>query len=49
MTTTNCEKFKGERYFVIDDTILQKLGKKIENVSFLYDHNLGRSVLAFVL
>ena len=38
-----------ERYFVIDDTILQKLGRKIENVSFLYDHNLGRSVLGFCI
>jgi len=36
-----------ERYFVIDDTILAKLGKKIENVSYLYDHNVGRSVLGF--
>ena len=24
-----------ERYFVIDDTILAKLGKKIENVSYI--------------
>ena len=38
-----------ERYFVIDDTILQKLGRKIENVSFLFDHNLGRSVLGFCI
>ena len=36
-----------ERYFVIDDTILAKLGKKIENVSYIYDHNIGRSVLGF--
>ncbi len=35
------------RYFVIDDTILNKLGKKIENVSYIFDHNLGRSVLGF--
>ena len=28
-----------ERYFVIDDTILQKLGRKIENVSFLFDQS----------
>ena len=38
-----------ERYFVIDDTILQKLGKRIENVSFIFDHNLGRSVLGFCI
>ena len=36
-------------YFVIDDTILAKLGKKIENVSFIYDHNLSRSVLGFCI
>ena len=38
-----------EQYFVIDDTILQKLGRKIENVSFIFDHNLGRSVLGFCI
>jgi hypothetical protein len=38
-----------ERYFVIDDTILAKLGKKIENVSYIFDHNLGRSVLGFCI
>ena len=38
-----------ERYFVIDDTILAKLGKKIENVSYIYDHNLSRSVLGFCI
>ncbi len=36
-------------YFVIDDTILAKLGKKIENVSFIHDHNLGRSVLGYCI
>ena len=40
---------QNERYFVIDDTILAKLGRKIENVSFIYDHNLGRSVLGFCI
>ena len=38
-----------ERYFVIDDTMLAKLGKKIENVSYIFDHNLGRSVLGFCI
>ena len=36
-----------EKYFVIDDTILPKLGKMIENVSYIFDHNLGRSVMGF--
>ena len=40
---------RSERYFVIDDTILAKLGKKIENVSYIFDHNLGRSVLGFCI
>ena len=38
-----------ERYFVIDDTIFAKLGRKIENVSYIFDHNLGRSVLGFCI
>ena len=38
-----------ERYFVIDDTILAKIGKKIENASFIFDHNLGRSILGFCI
>jgi len=38
-----------ERYFVIGDTILQKLGKRIESVSFIFDNNLGRSVLGFCI
>lgn len=40
---------QAERFFVIDDTILAKLGKKIENVSYIFDHNLGRSVLGFCI
>ncbi|MDM8552534.1 transposase [Desulfobacterales bacterium HSG2] len=36
-----------ESYFVVDDTLLEKLGKKMENVSHVFDHNLGRSVLGF--
>jgi len=36
-----------DRYLVIDDTVIPKRGRKIENVSFVYDHNLGRSVLGF--
>jgi len=37
------------RYLVIDDSPIPKRGRKIENVSFIYDHNLGRSVLGFSL
>lgn len=40
---------REELYFVIDDTILEKLGKMMENVSYIYDHNLGRSVLGFCI
>ena len=32
-----------DRYFVIDDTVIAKRGRDIENVSFIRDHNLGRS------
>ena len=35
--------------FVIDDTILQKTGKMIENATYVFDHNLGRSVLGFCI
>lgn len=38
-----------ECYFVIDDTVIAKRGKCIENVSYIYDHSLGRSVLGFCL
>jgi len=36
-------------YFVIDDTPIPKRGRNIENVSFIHDHNLGRSILGFSL
>jgi hypothetical protein len=36
-----------ERYFVVDDSPIPKRGRNIENVSFIYDHNQGRSVLGF--
>jgi hypothetical protein len=38
-----------DRYLVIDDTPVPKRGRKIENVSFIHDHNLGRSILGFSL
>ena len=34
-------------YYVIDDTILAKRGRSMENVSFIHDHNLNRSVLGY--
>ncbi len=40
---------REETYFVIDDTTIKKIGKKIENVSYIFDHNLGRSVLGFCI
>jgi hypothetical protein len=36
-----------ERYFIVDDSTLPKRGQKIENVSFIYDNNQGRSVLGY--
>ena len=38
-----------KRYLVIDDSPIPKRSRKIENVSFIYDHNLGRSILGFPL
>ena len=40
---------RHQRHFIIDDSILVKLGKKLENVSYLYDHTLGRSVLGYCI
>ena len=40
---------REETYFIIDDTILEKTGKKIENLSYVFDHNLGCSVLGFCI
>ena len=36
-----------DNYFIIDDTVLPKRGKLMENVSYIYDHSIGRSVLGF--
>ncbi len=36
-----------DRYFIIDDTILHKRGKKMENISYIHDHNKNRSVLGY--
>jgi hypothetical protein len=38
-----------ERYFVIDDSPLPKRGRNIENVSFIYDHSVGRSFLGYCI
>lgn len=38
-----------ERFFVIDDTITAKRGRKIDNVSFIYDHTLERTILGFCI
>ncbi len=40
---------QNKRHMIIDDSILIKLGRKLENVSYLYDHNLGRSVLGYCI
>ncbi len=38
-----------ERCFVIDDTPIHKRGRKLENVSFIYDHSLGRTFLGYCI
>ena len=36
-----------DRYFVLDDSVIAKRGKSMQNVSFVYDHSLGRAVLGY--
>lgn len=36
-------------YFIIDDTPIAKRGKLMENVSYIYDHSIGRSILGFCI
>jgi len=38
-----------DSYLIIDDTPLPKRGKRMENVSYIYDHSIGRSVLGFCI
>jgi len=38
-----------QRYFVIDDSPIPKRGRNIENVSFIYDHSVGRSFLGYCI
>jgi hypothetical protein len=40
---------EGEKFFVIDDTVLPKRGRYMQNVSYIYDHSRGRSVLGYCL
>ena len=39
----------AETFFVLDTSILPKRGEKIEEVSYVYDHSRGRSVLGYEL
>jgi hypothetical protein len=41
------DKSMEERILVLDDSNLQKLGKMMENISYIFDHNLGRSYLGY--
>lgn len=36
-----------DKYFIIDDTVFPKRGKLMENVSYIYDHSIGRKILGF--
>jgi hypothetical protein len=38
-----------ERYFVIDDSPIAKRGRNLENVSFLYDHSVGKTFLGYCI
>lgn len=38
-----------ERYFVIDDSPIPKRGRRMENVSFIYDHSVGRTLLGYCI
>jgi hypothetical protein len=38
-----------QRYFVIDDSPIPKRGRNLENVSFIYDHSVGRSFLGYCI
>jgi len=39
----------ADNYFIIDDTAFPKRGKLMENVSYIYNHSIGRSVLGFCI
>ncbi len=38
-----------DNYLIIDDTVLPKRGKRMENVSYIYDHSIGRSILGYCI
>jgi hypothetical protein len=38
-----------DTYLIIDDTTIPKRGKLMENVSYIYDHSIGRSILGFCI
>lgn len=38
-----------QRYFIVDDSVIAKRGKHIDNVSYHYDHSIGRSVLGYCI
>lgn len=38
-----------DTYFIVDDTPIPKRGKLMENVSYIYDHSKGRSILGFCI
>jgi DDE superfamily endonuclease len=47
---TNVDQLpQNELHAIIDDSILIKLGKMLENVCYHYDHNVGRSVLGYCI
>lgn len=37
----------SDLYYVVDDTILAKRGKKMENIGYVHDHNVNRSLLGY--
>ncbi len=43
------QKSIEDTYFIIDDTPIPKRGKLMENVSYIYDHSIGRSILGFCI
>jgi hypothetical protein len=38
-----------DSYFIIDDTTIHKRGNLMENVSYIYTHSIGRSILGFCI
>ena len=40
-------KSSAETFFILDDSVFQKCGRQLENVSFIQDHTIGKSVLGY--